>query len=104
MMLSLYVSANDVPYGYDTYAFIALPQGTVTMDVVKEDGMGSSGTFLCKDLRSCYTKVLQAEERGATQYCKSITLKRDGVTVWKRDYNDPYWIAIKSRSNHDRWH
>jgi hypothetical protein len=78
-----------------------MPNGVVTMDVVKEDGQGTSGTWLCPSLRDCYTKVLEAEERGATQYCRSITIKRDGKIVWHRDYNAPYWVGTKSQ--HDNW-
>ena len=75
------------------------PGGIITMDVVKQDGQGSSGTWLCKSLKACYTKVLEAEERGATEYCETITIKRDGVPVWHRDYNSPYWVALQNTSS-----
>ena len=65
------------------------------MDVVKNDGIKGGRTWLCKSLRECYIKVLEAEERGATQYCESITLKRDGKVVWRRDYNDQYWGELQ---------
>jgi hypothetical protein len=71
------------------------------MDVVKEDGYGTSGTWLCSTLKDCYVKVLEAEERGATQYCRTITIKRDGKIVWHRDYSSPYWINNTNR--HDNW-
>ena len=76
--------------------FKFMPKGVITMDVVKEDGFGASGTWLCSTLRDCYVKVLEAEERGATQYCRTITIKRDGKVVWHRDYNSPYWGGLKN--------
>lgn len=56
----------------------------ITMDVVKTYGGG--GTWICPSVRSCYTKVLEAEARGALQYCESITIKRDGRIIWWRKY------------------
>jgi hypothetical protein len=76
--------------------FKFMPKGVITMDVVKEDGFGASGTWLCSTLRDCYVKVLEAEERGAAQYCRTITIKRDGKVVWHRDYNSPYWGGLKN--------
>lgn len=69
----------------------------VTMDVVKSDGY-SSGTFRCPTVRDCYLKVLEAEERGARQYCQSVTIKRNGKTVWFRGYSQlytPYFYQAK---------
>ena len=77
------------------------PGGIITMDVVKQDGMGTGGTWLCKSLRECYTKVLEAEYRGATLYCKTITMKRDGTIVWHRDYDTPYCLKIQDLKSHD---
>jgi len=76
--------------------FKFMPKGVITMDVVKEDGFGASGTWLCSTLKDCYVKVLEAEERGAAQYCRTITIKRDGKVVWHRDYNSPYWGGLKN--------
>ncbi len=42
----------------------------ITMDVEKTNGGG--GTWLCPSV--------------ATQYCESITIKRDGRIVWQRKY------------------
>lgn len=75
---------------------------SITMDVVKQDGMGSSGTWLCPSLRDCYIKILKAEARGAAQYCSTITIKRDGQVVWFRDYNAPYWVNSLKNRGHDR--
>jgi len=63
------------------------PKDIVTMDVVKTYGGG--GTWLCPSVQSCYIKTLRAEARGATQYCESITIKRNGKAVWHRAYQ-PY--------------
>jgi hypothetical protein len=57
----------------------------ITMDVVKTYGGG--GTWVCPSVRACYVKVLEAEARGAAQYCESITIKRDGRVVWWRKYH-----------------
>jgi hypothetical protein len=61
------------------------PFGDITMDVVKQDRTGG-GTIRCPTLQACYTKVLRAEARGATQYCESITIKRGGKVMWQRYY------------------
>jgi hypothetical protein len=56
----------------------------ITMDVEKTNGGG--GTWLCPSVQACYIYTLQQEARGATQYCESITIKRDGRIVWQRKY------------------
>lgn len=56
----------------------------VTMDVDK--WIGSSGTYKCQSVRECYTIWLQAEMRGETYYCNSVSIKRDGKIVWFRNY------------------
>jgi len=56
----------------------------ITMDVEKTNGGG--GTWLCPSVQACYIYTLQQEARGATQYCESITIKRNGRTVWQRKY------------------
>ena len=56
----------------------------ITMDVEKTDGGG--GTLVCPSVQACYIYTLQQEARGATQYCESITIKRNGRTVWQRKY------------------
>lgn len=86
---SLIASSNAANNNYDFNA----PSQIITMDVVKEDGYGTSGTWLCSSLKACYLKVLEAEWRGAHIYCRTITLKRGGLVVWSRDYSDPYWVA-----------
>jgi hypothetical protein len=83
--------------------FAYKPQGgIITMDVVKNDGVLGGGTWLCKSLKECYVKVLEAEHRGASEYCETITIKRDGLVVWHRDYTDPYWAAIQDLKGHNR--
>ena len=37
----------------------------ITMDVVKNDGIEGGGTYVCKDIWSCYKYVMAAEKRGA---------------------------------------
>ena len=71
----------------------------VTMDVVKHDGMGSSGTWRCEDFYQCYLIVLSGEYRNQTSDCKTITIKRNGRVIWHRDYNDPYWKSMQQSRN-----
>ena len=59
-------------------------EDTVTMDVVKTNGGG--GTWRCPSVRDCYIRTLEAEARGANQYCESIVIKRNGKPVWWRKY------------------
>jgi len=89
------------PAKAETFAYKPLG-GIITMDVVKANGYTGGGTWLCKSLKECYVKILQAEERGALQYCQTITIKRDGNIVWHRDYNSPYWVQIQGLKGHDR--
>lgn len=84
-------AATNSNYGFTAASDI------ITMDVVKEDGYGASGTWRCESLKACYIKVLEAEWRGAHIYCRTITLKRGGLVVWSRDYTDPYWVARQKR-------
>jgi len=76
MLTSITVTAGDF---YD-FPF----NDTVTMDVEKTNGGG--GTWKCASVRDCYIKVLEAEARGANQYCESIVIKRNGKVVWTRKY------------------
>jgi|SaaInlStandDraft_6_1057023.scaffolds.fasta_scaffold423984_1 hypothetical protein len=55
----------------------------VTMDV---DSSVQSGTVVCASVQQCYIKVLQMEERGATNYCNSVIIKRNGKIVWAKNY------------------
>ena len=56
----------------------------VTMDVDKVNGGG--GTWRCPSVQACYIKILKAEARGATYYCNSIVIKRNGKVIWWRKY------------------
>jgi len=58
----------------------------ITMDVVKNDGIEGGGTFVCKDVWSCYMYVMSAEKRGATEYCKTIDIRKNGRRVWYKRY------------------
>ena len=58
----------------------------ITMDVIKNDGVQGGGTYRCTSIYNCYMYVMAAEQRGATQYCKTITIKRDGRPVWFKRY------------------
>ena len=59
-------------------------EDVITMDVEKTDGGG--GTWQCPSVRACYIRTLEAEARGANQYCESIVIKRNGKPVWWRKY------------------
>jgi hypothetical protein len=60
----------------------------ILLHIVQADGMGTSGTLRCASIRDCYIKVLRQEARGATQYCKTISITRGGIEVWTRNYNN----------------
>ena len=55
----------------------------ITMDV---DHTNGGGTYNCPSVQACYIKVLEAEARGAAQYCNNITIKRNGKIIWWRKY------------------
>jgi hypothetical protein len=55
----------------------------ITMDI---DSSVRSGTMRCESVQQCWIKVQYMEERGANQYCDSITIKRDGRIVWFKNY------------------
>jgi hypothetical protein len=55
----------------------------VTMDI---DSSVRSGTVRCDSVRQCYVRVLHMEQRGATNYCNSVVIKRDGRIVWSKNY------------------
>jgi hypothetical protein len=55
----------------------------ITMDI---DSSVQSGTIICKSVKQCYVTVLQMEERGASQYCNSIIIKRNGRIIWGKNY------------------
>jgi len=101
VLLVASLAISSIAKAEDPYA-VRITDGVITMDVVKQDAQGTSGTWLCKSLRACYTKVLEAEVRGATLYCNTITIKRNGIEVWHRDYNAPYWVARQKLEGHDR--
>ena len=67
-----------------SYKFPYSERESITMDVDKVNGGG--GTWRCPSVQACYIKVLEAEARGATHYCNSIVIKRDGRVVWWRNY------------------
>ena len=56
----------------------------VTMDVIK-NGPGG-GTYKCRSVIECYRYVRAAEERGATEGCQTIVIKRNGYPVITRKY------------------
>ena len=75
-------SAANAGYSYNFPAREGNP--VITMDVIK-NGPGG-GTYKCIDVVTCYHYVRNAEDRGATQYCKKIVIKRNGYPVITRDY------------------
>jgi hypothetical protein len=82
MLVILLLFSGDRAEAKSPYSFSY--SENITMDVVKTYGGG--GTWVCPSVRSCYIKVLEAEARGALQYCESITIKRDGRIIWWRKY------------------
>ncbi len=76
----------------------------ITMDVVKQDGIGSSGTYWCKDFATCYLLVLSGEYRNKTDDCKTVTIKRNGHAIWSRDYNNPYWTSLQQEREFTNWY
>jgi hypothetical protein len=56
---------------------------TITMDVDKWNG--TSGTYICKDVKTCYMLYLNAEARGSIYYCNSVVIKRDGRVIWYKN-------------------
>ena len=55
----------------------------ITMDV---DSSVRSGTYVCPSVKDCVMMARYAEERGATQWCNSAVIKRDGHVVWVKNY------------------
>ena len=69
-------------------------QAKVTMDVDKWHG--PSGTYVCKDVKTCWMLYRDAEARGETYYCNSVNIKRDGKIVWfKNFYKSNYGFPAK---------
>ena len=56
----------------------------VTMDVDKWNG--PSGTYVCKDVKTCWMLYRAADAQGDTYYCNSVSIKRDGKIVWFRNF------------------
>ena len=56
----------------------------VTMDVDKWNG--PSGTYVCKDEKTCWMLYRAADAQGDTYYCNSVSIKRDGKIVWFRNF------------------
>ena len=69
---------------WGTLLMAMLPaQAIVTMDV---DSSVRSGTYVCPSVKDCVMMARYAEERGATQWCNSATIKRNGHVVWVKNY------------------
>lgn len=86
--------------GLVTLGNSARADDNITMDIIKTYGGG--GTTQCPSVRACYLRVLENEVRGATEYCETITIKRNGRAIWHRDYNSPYWVKMQKLTGHDR--
>ena len=81
---SVFAIISKAEAGYD-YSFPPRENNPViTMDVVK-NGPGG-GTYRCVSVVECYKYVRYAEERGATQGCSKIVIKRNGYPVITREY------------------
>ena len=63
---------------------VSTAQANVTMDVDKWNG--PSGTYVCKDEKTCWMLYRAAEFRGDMYYCNSVVIKRDGRVVWFRNF------------------
>ena len=63
---------------------ISLANANVTMDVDKWNG--PSGTYVCKDVETCWMLYRAADARGDTYYCNSVSIKREGKIVWYRNF------------------
>ena len=82
------VVANAHDWTYKSpYEFPVFQKDIITMDVVKNDGVRGGGTYRCTSIYKCYMYTMAAEQRGATQYCKTITIKKNGRKVWFKRYN-----------------
>ena len=68
----------------NAHAYGTYPKGTITMDVDKWNG--PSGTYVCKDVKTCWLLYRAAEVRGDTYYCNSAVIKRDGKVVWFKNF------------------
>ena len=83
-IMSLFVAVSPL-HASPNYSFPPRENNPyVTMDVIK-NGPGG-GTYVCKDVVTCYQYVRYAEERGATRNCQSIIIKRNGYPVITRLY------------------
>ena len=69
------------------YNFPVFQKDIITMDVVKNDGVRGGGTYRCTSIYKCYMYTMAAEQRGATESCKTITIKKNGRKVWFKRYN-----------------
>lgn len=64
--------------------FVSAANAKVTMDVDKWSG--PSGTYVCKDVKTCWMLYRAADARGDTYYCNSVSIKREGKIVWFRNF------------------
>jgi len=72
---------------YDKPSMYQFPANDlITMDVVKNDGIEGGGTFVCTSAQRCLDYVRSAEARGATQYCKTIDIRKNGRRIWFKRY------------------
>ena len=74
-------AANPNPYNFPA------PKSDITMEVHKNNMADSVEIFQCKSVYLCHLYVKQQEYRGATNACKTITIKRNGRPVWFKRYN-----------------
>ena len=82
LLMAQYANAYT-SYQDNSYLF---PAEQITMDVSTSSSSMGGGTYRCPSVQACYIRVLEAEARGATYFCNSIVIKRDGVPVWTRRY------------------
>lgn len=77
----LFGKAEANPYDFPA------PKSHITMEVHKNNAADSVEVFRCKSVYLCHLYVKTQEQRGATHFCKTITIKRNGRPIWFKRYN-----------------
>ncbi|HIA00836.1 MAG TPA: hypothetical protein EYN66_02815 [Myxococcales bacterium] len=83
-----HIYAFDVIHGNPNWEPWTKANDNITIDLVFNDGINTSGTTSCPTVKACYLAVLQYEYRMGERIreCATITINRNGKVVWHRDY------------------